>query len=95
MISFHCASCQTKLTVKPEFAGRSSRCPRCKQLLTVPNPETTQAYVPPQPTGGEEMGPAGGATLEQDPAGRHPTPGQQPQRPEPGGESRSPAAGAA
>lgn len=69
MISFSCASCQMKLTVKPEFAGRSSRCPTCKQPLTVPSVDRTQAYVPPQEIAGEEsslarIGHAGSVTLE-------------------------------
>lgn len=78
MISFGCPSCQMKLTVKPEFAGRSSRCPTCKQPLTVPSPVNTEAYVPPQSLDGEESGLAkighdGGVTLERDPAGCNPT----------------------
>src|SRR5437868_621782 len=46
MIAFSCAHCGMKLKVKPEFAGRSANCPTCKQPLTVPSPERTQAYVP-------------------------------------------------
>ena len=36
MISFSCSHCGMKLKVKPEFAGRSSKCPTCKQPLVVP-----------------------------------------------------------
>ena len=38
MISFSCSHCGMKLKVKPEFAGRSSRCPTCKRPLVVPQP---------------------------------------------------------
>jgi len=34
-----------KLKVKPEFAGRSSKCPTCKQPLVVPLPSMTQADI--------------------------------------------------
>ena len=85
MISFGCPSCQIKLTVKPEYAGRSSKCPSCKQPLTVPGLDQTQAYVPPQQIDGEEsclakIGHDGGVTLEHDPAGRNPTTAQKSQR---------------
>jgi len=45
MISFYCSLCGMKFQVKPEFAGRSSRCPTCKQPLVVPPPSQTQADV--------------------------------------------------
>jgi len=45
MISFSCSHCGMKLKVKPEFAGRSSRCPTCKQPLVVPGTDKTQADV--------------------------------------------------
>jgi serine/threonine protein kinase len=45
MIAFACTRCTMKLQVKPEFAGRSTRCPTCKQPLVVPAPEATP--VPP------------------------------------------------
>ena len=32
MIAFSCSRCGMKLKVKPEFAGRQSKCPTCKQL---------------------------------------------------------------
>jgi hypothetical protein len=46
MISFSCSHCAMKIKVKPEFAGRSARCPTCKQALTVPLPERAVAHVP-------------------------------------------------
>jgi len=46
MIAFSCPHCSLKLQVKPEFAGRKAACPTCKQPLTVPSPDRTQAYVP-------------------------------------------------
>jgi serine/threonine protein kinase len=42
MIAFSCAQCGMKLKVKPEFAGRASRCPTCKSSLTVPQPSAVQ-----------------------------------------------------
>ena len=45
MIAFTCSHCGLKLKVKPEFAGRSSRCPTCKQPLVVPPPSQTLAEV--------------------------------------------------
>lgn len=70
-----------KLTIKPEYAGRSSRCPTCKQPLTVPSPDSTQAYVPPQSIDGEEsslakIGHDGGVTLEGHPYERKPATAQ-------------------
>ena len=38
MISFSCSHCGMKFKVKDEFAGRSSKCPTCKQPLVVPAP---------------------------------------------------------
>ena len=46
MIPFSCSHCGMKLKVKPEFAGRSSKCPTCKQPLVVPAPDKTQASMP-------------------------------------------------
>ncbi len=86
MISFRCPACQVKLTVKPQFAGRSAKCPGCKHSLTVPSPDRTQAYVPPQALDGESclarIGHDGGVTLDQEAAGAKPTPapGQKRQR---------------
>jgi len=45
MISFSCSQCGMKIKVKPEFAGRSSKCPTCKKPLVVPLPDKTQAEV--------------------------------------------------
>lgn len=45
MISFSCSHCGLKLKVKPEFAGRSSRCPACKKPLVVPAADKTKAEV--------------------------------------------------
>jgi serine/threonine protein kinase len=45
MIAFSCSHCGVKLKVKPEFAGRSSRCPSCKQPQVVPQPGPTQGIA--------------------------------------------------
>src|SRR4051794_17276923 len=85
MISFGCPSCQLKLSVKDEFAGRSSRCPTCKQALTVPSPDRTLAYALPEKIDGEEsslarIGHHGSVTLEGERAARTPTTTQKPPR---------------
>src|SRR5262245_54366619 len=46
MIAFSCAGCGMKFSVKDEFAGRSTRCPTCKQPLTVPSPSLSQTRLP-------------------------------------------------
>jgi serine/threonine protein kinase len=46
MIAFACAHCGMKLTVKPELAGRTGKCPACKRSLTVPLPEKTVVNIP-------------------------------------------------
>src|SRR5262249_57864413 len=46
MIAFSCSQCSQKFKVKPEFAGRTTKCATCKQPLTVPMPDHTQACLP-------------------------------------------------
>src|SRR5262245_42353545 len=46
MIAFSCAGCGMKFSVKDEFAGRSTRCPTCKQPLTVPSPSLNPTRLP-------------------------------------------------
>jgi serine/threonine protein kinase len=46
MIAFSCSQCGQKFNVKPDFAGRSTKCPTCKQPLTVPTPDRRQVFVP-------------------------------------------------
>ncbi|MGE3805587.1 MAG: serine/threonine-protein kinase, partial [Gemmataceae bacterium] len=41
MINFFCSNCGLKFQVKTQFAGRSSRCPTCKEPLVVPEPSQT------------------------------------------------------
>lgn len=70
MIAFSCSHCGMKLKVKPEFAGRVSRCPTCKQPLVVPAPSQTQANVAAGQIAGMDSslakaGVDGGVTLEQ------------------------------
>ncbi len=70
MISFFCPDCGLKLQVKPEFAGRSSRCPTCKRPLVVPAASLTQADIAAGPIDGTDSslakaGVDGGVTLEQ------------------------------
>lgn len=46
MIAFACSHCGIKFRVRDKFAGRSARCPTCKQLLTVPLADRTQESIP-------------------------------------------------
>ncbi|OAI53474.1 hypothetical protein AYO44_15955 [Planctomycetaceae bacterium SCGC AG-212-F19] len=67
MISFSC-SCGQKFKVKPEFAGRKSACPTCKQTLTVPSFDQTHAFIPKEqidgtPSSIAQAGLEGGVTL--------------------------------
>jgi serine/threonine protein kinase len=69
MILFSC-SCGQKFKVKPDFAGRKTTCPACKQPLVVPTFDSTQAIVPKDQIDGTpssivQAGMDGGVTLEQ------------------------------
>ncbi len=39
MIKFYCTSCDKKLGVPYEYAGKNVKCPRCKRPIQVPHPE--------------------------------------------------------
>ena|SRR5208283_578052 len=70
MISFTCSHCGLKLKVKPEFSGRSSKCPTCKKPLIVPSLDKTLVHVPTDEIDGTDSslakaGVEGGVTLEQ------------------------------
>jgi DNA-directed RNA polymerase subunit RPC12/RpoP len=43
MIKFHCSSCQKKLGVSDEYAGRRVRCPKCEETSIVPQMEASGA----------------------------------------------------
>jgi serine/threonine protein kinase len=45
MIAFSCSRCGMKFQVKTQFAGRSTRCPTCKQPLVVPAPGRNEAIA--------------------------------------------------
>ncbi|MDA0838052.1 MAG: STAS domain-containing protein [Planctomycetota bacterium] len=45
-IKFKCGSCEAVLQVKDELAGKKGRCPKCQQVITVP-----QADAAPPPSG--------------------------------------------
>ena len=61
LMRFECPQCGKSLSAKPQFAGRSTRCPKCQCLVQVPAPavetddilqylqETEPAAVPPPP----------------------------------------------
>lgn len=37
-MKFHCTSCGRKLSVPDARAGKKGRCPKCKEVLTIPDP---------------------------------------------------------
>ncbi len=47
-LTFPCTHCKRRMAVKAELAGRSVRCPHCKQVLTAP------AAAPPPAPGGSQ-----------------------------------------
>ena len=53
MITLSCPSCQTKLKVKDELAGKKVRCPQCKQTTDIPN--GTVAFEPAKPSLAEDV----------------------------------------
>ena len=68
MIQFSC-SCGQKFCIKPQFAGRKTTCPTCKQPLVVPTFDPTHAVVPKDqidgaPSSIAQVGMDGGVTLE-------------------------------
>lgn len=51
MIEFRCPKCNKRLKAPPVLAKRSILCPRCQNLITVPDatPDTSAAPTPPPP----------------------------------------------
>jgi hypothetical protein len=45
-MEFHCTTCGHKLTVPDTQIGKHGRCPRCREVLTVPGPDTKPDRVP-------------------------------------------------
>lgn len=68
MIAFACSKCGMKFRVKPEYAGRPTKCPACKQALVVPAFEPTQAFAAGDIDGTassvDQAGVEGGVTLD-------------------------------
>ncbi len=59
MIKFHCPSCNQKLGVPDEYAGKRVRCTRCKEATQVPQPELPvleEIAVAPALETGDEIG---------------------------------------
>src|ERR1700691_3265369 len=48
MIVFACASCQKKLSVKDELAGKRAKCPSCGESTTVPTPSENLVTAAPE-----------------------------------------------
>lgn len=47
MIAFNCPGCGKSFCVKDEFAGRKTRCPKCRTRFVVPATETAISPAPP------------------------------------------------
>ncbi len=71
MIKFRCKSCEKKIAVKDEYAGKRVKCPNCAEALTIPTPPPAAAgSAVGLPGGSAAMGalagldmPAGGGSL--------------------------------
>ena len=71
-IKFKCGHCEVVLQVKDELAGKQGRCPKCKQNILVPQPDTGG--------GGDELSLDAGADAAA-PAASAPTPKPTPSAP--------------
>ncbi|HUG94246.1 MAG TPA: hypothetical protein VML55_25680 [Planctomycetaceae bacterium] len=69
-IEVRCPSCETKLRVKDELAGRVAACPRCKQRLRIPGSSSTTPDAAAAVRAANDLdrrGPAFGETFSPDP----------------------------
>lgn len=41
MIDFTCGECGTRLRVNDALGGKRARCPRCREIIQIPRPDTT------------------------------------------------------
>ncbi len=55
-----CPGCQTKLKMKPEYAGKKIKCPRCAQMILVPDARGVTA-APPKVAAAKKATPKGRA----------------------------------
>jgi hypothetical protein len=49
MIRVECPSCGSRLNAKPELAGKTCKCPKCRQPVTIPRPEPEAPPAAPAP----------------------------------------------
>jgi hypothetical protein len=68
VITFACSHCGTNFRARDEFIGYSTRCPTCKQRLTVPLADPAEGAVPSDSIDGPlssvaQAGIVGGVTL--------------------------------
>ena len=49
MVRFNCQQCNVGIMVPDEYGGKRARCPKCKEINTVPKPSQEQA--PPATSG--------------------------------------------
>lgn len=65
MLVVTCPSCQARLKVSPQFVGRAGKCPRCGEIVTIPQAE------PPQPVTSEQANQASSGSDEDLPGIEH------------------------
>jgi len=53
-----CSSCQRKLRLKAEYAGKKIRCPACQAVVVVPVADSKAAEIPPRSAGVSDPKPA-------------------------------------
>ena len=56
MIWFHCKNCGQKLSVPQTKAGKKGRCPKCKNIVVVPEVEDTKSVISQTKPGASEIG---------------------------------------
>jgi predicted Zn finger-like uncharacterized protein len=59
-IAISCPSCQSRFSLKDDFAGKQVRCPRCQNVLVVPEEEIDLSQFPVAAGSGEESAATGG-----------------------------------
>ena len=103
MIKFRCQSCEKKIAVKDEYAGRRAKCPNCSEPMTIPSPPAAADSAVGLPGGSAAMGalagldmPAGGGSLRRmDPPPEAPEEKRSHRGSKPAGTAAAPAPAAA
>jgi predicted Zn finger-like uncharacterized protein len=54
MMHIECPHCETGLRLADKYAGRKARCPRCKEVLQLPDESEREYFDDPEPADEEE-----------------------------------------